>query len=125
MISPARDGAVAHDAYNDLMHSFRGSYHFESNDSLDRALTAAREYVADDELTEVERRFLSGFRRRGQTLEIDAMVPLLADRYVITAVLGTLAWHARDGFVEAYRGQRLIDRIISAGAYRELSFDID
>lgn len=107
------------------MHSFRGSYHFESIDSLDRALTAAREYVADDELTDVERRFLSGFRRRGQTLEIDAMVPLLADRYVITAVLGTLAWHARDGFVEAYRGQRLIDRIISAGAYRELSFDID
>ena len=48
-----------------------------------------------------------------------------ADRYVITAVLGTLAWHARDGFVEAYRGQRLIDRIISAGAYRERSFDIE
>ncbi len=107
------------------MHSFRGSYHFESSDSLDRALTAAREYVADDELTEVERRFLSGFRRRGHTLEIDAAVPLLADRYVITAVLGALAWHARDGFVEAYRGQRLVDRIISAGAYRELSFDID
>ena len=107
------------------MHSFRGSYHFESTESLDRALAAARDYVADDELTEVERRFLSGFRRHGQTLEIDAAVPLLADRYIITGVLGTLAWHARDGFVEAYRGQRLIDRIISTGAYRELSFDLD
>jgi hypothetical protein len=39
--------------------------------------------------------------------------------------ISTLAWHACDGFVEPYRGQRLIDRIISAGAYRELSFDIE
>jgi len=44
---------------------------------------------------------------------------MLADRYFASAVLGALAWHARDGVVEAFRGQLVIDQIIAAGAYRE------
>lgn len=120
MISPTRDAAVTCAAYIESMHSFRGAYHYDNRDSLDRALAAARDYVEDDELTDAERTFLAGFRRQGVTLDIDATLPLLADRYVITAVLGALAWHATDGVVEAYRGERLIDRIVSAGAYRDL-----
>ena len=99
------------------MHTFRGCYHYESSDSLDRALEAARDYLEDDD--DMERGLFAGFRRRGTTLFVDATMPMLADRYVATAVLGTLAWHARDGIVEAYRGESVIDQIISAGAYRE------
>jgi hypothetical protein len=101
------------------MHTFRGCYHYESSDSLDRALEAARDYLDDDDLMEVEHQLLAGFRRRGATLFVDATMPMLADRYVACAVLGALAWHARDGVVEAYRGESVIDQIISAGAYRE------
>jgi len=101
------------------MHTFRGCYHYESSDSLDRALAAARDYLHDDELSDVERRLFAGFRRRGATLFIDATMPMLADRYFASAVLGALAWHARDGVVEAYRGAHVIDQIISAGSHRE------
>jgi hypothetical protein len=101
------------------MHSFRGCYHYESSESLDRALAAAREYLDDDELTEIESQLFAGFRRRGTTLFVEATMPMLADRYFASAVLGALAWHARDGVVEAFRGDRVIDEIISAGAYRE------
>jgi hypothetical protein len=101
------------------MHTFRGCYHYESSDSLDRALEAARDYLDDDDLSEIETRLFPGFRRRGTTLFVDATMPMLADRYVASAVLGALAWHARDGIVEAFRGDSMIDQIISAGAYRE------
>jgi hypothetical protein len=86
---------------------------------LDRALEAAREYLADEEIGDVDVRLFAGFRRHGASLFIDAKMSLLADRYFASAVLGALAWHARDGFVEAYRGDQLVDQIISAGAYRE------
>ncbi|HEY5948413.1 MAG TPA: hypothetical protein VIV40_23110 [Kofleriaceae bacterium] len=105
------------------MHTFRGCYHYESSESLDRALEAAREYLDDDELTDVEVRLFAGFRRRGATLFIDATMPMLADRYFASAVLGALAWHARDGIVEAYRGTNMIDQIISAGAHREPAYE--
>jgi hypothetical protein len=101
------------------MHSFRGCYHYESSESLDRALQAAREYLDDDELCDGDTRLFAGFKRQGATLFINATMPMLADRYFASAVLGALAWHARDGVVEAYRGEHVIDQIISAGAYRE------
>jgi hypothetical protein len=101
------------------MHTFRGCYHYESSDSLDRALEAAREYLDDDELSEVETRLFAGFRRRGATLFVDATIPMLADRYFACSVLAALAWYARDGLVEQFRGDHVIDQIISAGAYRE------
>ena len=101
------------------MHSFRGCYHYESSESLDRALEAAREYLEDDEVGDVDTRLFAGFRRQGSTLFINATMPMLADRYFASAVLGALAWHARDGMVEAYRGDNMIDQIISAGAFRE------
>ena len=105
------------------MHTFRGCYHDESCESLDRALAAAREYLYDDDLTDIERRLFAGFRRRGTTLFIDATMPMLADRYFASAVLGALAWHARDGVVEAYRGERVVDQIISAGPLREPAYE--
>jgi hypothetical protein len=104
------------------MHTFRGCYHYESSESLDRALAAARDYL-DDDTDDVEARLFAGFRRRGTTLFVDATMPMLADRYFASAVLGTLAWHARDGIVEAFRGDAVIDQIISAGAYRQQIFD--
>lgn len=48
---------------------------------------------------------------------------MLADRYFASAVLGALAWHARDGIVEAFRGDHVIDQIISAGAHREPHYE--
>ncbi len=105
------------------MHSFRGCYHSESSESLDRALEAAREYLEDDELAEIDTRLFAGFRRQGATLFIEAAMPMAADRYFASAVLGALAWHARDGVVEAYRGEQVIDQIISAGANRELAHE--
>ena len=105
------------------MHTFRGCYHYESSESLDRALEAARDYLDDDEITDVESRLFAGFRRRGSTLFIDATMPMVADRYFASAVLGALAWHARDGVVEAFRGDAVIDQIISAGAHREPAYD--
>jgi hypothetical protein len=101
------------------MHSFRGCYHYESTESLDRALAAARDYLDDDEIGDLDTRLFAGFRRHGATLFINATMPMLADRYFASAVLGALAWHARDGVVEAYRGECMVDQIISAGAYRE------
>lgn len=105
------------------MHTFRGCYHYESPEALDRALAEARAYLDDEELVAVEQRLFAGFRRRGATLFVDARIPMIADRYFAAAVLGTLAWHARDGIVEAYRGEHMIDRIISAGAYREPAWE--
>src|SRR5690348_15697477 len=107
------------------MHSFRGCYHYESSDSLDRALEEARANLDDDDLTDVEQQLFAGFRRRGSTLFVEATLPMVADRYFVSAVLGALAWHARDGIVEAYRGDRMIDQIISAGAYREPAHEWD
>src|SRR5688500_6966587 len=105
------------------MHTFRGCYHYESLESLDRALEAARDYLDDDDCIDVERRLFAGFKRHGTTLFVDATMPMLADRYFASAVLGALAWHARDGVVEAFRGELVIDQIISAGAYREPHHD--
>lgn len=107
------------------MHTFRGCYHYESSDSLDRALTEAREYLDDDELTDIEQRLFAGFQRRGVTLFIDATLPMGGDRYFASAVLGALAWHARDGVVEAFRGEQMIDLIMSAGTYRAIAQDLD
>ena len=107
------------------MHSFRGCYHYESSESLDRALTAAREYLADDELTDVEQRLFTGFRRRGATLFVDATLPMAADRYFASAVLGALAWYARDGVVESFRGNQVVDQFISSGSHREPANDWD
>jgi len=67
------------------MHSFRGCYHYESSEALDRALAAAREYLDDDELTDLEHRLFAGFRRHGASLFIDATMPL-ADRTRKTAL---------------------------------------
>jgi len=105
------------------MHTFRGCYHYESMESLDRALASARDYLDDDELTEQEQRLFAGFRRRGATLFIDATLSMTADRYFINSVLAALAWFANDGIVEAFRGDRVIDQIISAGAYREPEYE--
>jgi len=107
------------------MHTFRGCYHYESSESLDRALAEAREYLDDIELTDIEQRLFAGFQRRGTTLLVDATMPMTTDRYFATAVLGALAWHARDGIVEAYRGDQMIDLIMSSGAYREIGKDCD
>jgi hypothetical protein len=123
--SRARDATFASDLYTDRMHSFRGCYHYETTESLDRALAEAREYLDDDELVEVEQRLFAGFRRRGATLFVDATIPMIADRYFASAVLGALAWHARDGVVEAFRGEHMIDQIISAGAFREPGHEWD
>lgn len=86
---------------------------------MDRALDAAREYLGDEEIGDVDVRLFAGFQRHGASLFIDATMSMLADRYFASAVLGALAWHARDGFVEVVRGHRVVDQIISAGAYRE------
>jgi hypothetical protein len=124
MKSPSRDSVVAADEYTDRMHSFRGCYHYESSDVLERALSAARDFLDDEELTEFDGDLFARFQRRGCTLTIDATLPMAADRYFVVAVLGTLAWHAREGVVEAYRGEQLIDRIMSAGA-REQRVTLD
>lgn len=110
-----RDGAVAAGAYTNHMHSFRGCYHYESTEALERALVAARDFLDDEELTEIDGDLFTWFQRRGCTLTIDATLPMAADRYFVVAVLGTLAWHAREGVVEAFRAGQLIDRIPSAG----------
>lgn len=107
------------------MHTFRGCYHYESSESLDRALSEAREYLDDDELTDIECRLFAGFSRRGTTLFVDATLPMAGDRYFISAVLGALAWHARDGVVEAFRGELMTDLIMSAGTYRAVTADWD
>jgi hypothetical protein len=86
---------------------------------LDRALEAARDYLEDDEIGDLDMRLFAGFRRQGATLFVNATMSMLADRFFASAVLGALAWHARDGVVEAYRGEHMIDQIISAGAHRE------
>ena len=118
-----RDRVVAAIAYIDRMHTYRGCYHYDSTESLERALVAAREYLDDDELSELDGDLFAMFRRRGSSLLIDATLPMGADRYFVVAVLGTLAWHALDGIVEAYRGDQVIDRIISAGDQRPVALD--
>ena len=70
--SRPRDREVARDRYTQDMHSFRGCYHYESSESLDRALEAAREYLEDDEVGDVDARLFAGFRRQGATLFINA-----------------------------------------------------
>jgi hypothetical protein len=105
------------------MHNFRGCYHYDSAESLERALTAARDYLSDDEISELDAELFTMFRRKGSTLFVDASLPMAADRYFVVAVLGVLAWHARDGIVDAYRGSQLIDRIMSAGQENRAVFD--
>lgn len=104
------------------MHSYRGCYYYDSSESLERALAAAREYLDDDELTDLDGDLFARFKRRGCTLLVDATLPADADRYFAVAVLGTLAWHALDGVVDAYRGDEVIDHIVSAGGQ---SFSLD
>jgi hypothetical protein len=105
------------------MHNFRGCYHYDSAESLERALVAAREYLYDEEISELDAELFTMFRRKGSTLLVDASLPMSIDRYFVVAVLGMLAWHARDGVVEAYRGSQLIDRILSAGQENRAVFD--
>ena len=105
------------------MHTFRGCYHYDSIDSLERALVAAREYLADEELSEMDGDLFAMFRRQGSSLVINASLPMGADRYFVVAVLGALAWHATDGVVETFRGGQMIDRIISSGEQARVSLD--
>lgn len=105
------------------MHNYRGCYHFGSKDSLERALQAAREYLSDEELSEMDGDLFTMFRRHGSSLVINASLPSGADSYFVVAVLGALAWHATDGVVESYRGNQLIDRIVSSGEQARVALD--
>ena len=104
------------------MHNFRGCYHYDSAESLERALTAARDYLADDDVSELDAELFTMLRRKGSTLIVDASLPMAVDRYFVVSVLATLAWHARDGVVDAYRGSQLIDRIMSSGEQARVVF---
>lgn len=107
----------------DRMHTFRGCYHYDCAESLERALASAREYLDDEEISEMDGDLLAMFRRHGLTLVINASLPAWADRYFVVTVLGALAWHALDGVVDTYRGDQLIDRIISAGQQDRVVLD--
>ncbi len=96
-----------------LKLEFRGSFRYANHDALDRALCEARDMLDDDELTELERRWMSFLSRTGMTVHVDAILPETTDRYIAAAVIGALARTAVAGQVHVTRGQQLLDAIAS------------
>lgn len=94
---------------------FRGTYRYTSTAELERALVAARDRIADDELADLEPDWTRAFQRLGATLRVDVQLPHSADRYLAAAVLETLASTAIEGVVEARRGGLCLDWFPSHG----------
>lgn len=88
---------------------FHGSFRYASRDALDRALCEARDHLDDDELGEIDRRWMQFLSRRGMTVHVAAIVPDTIDRYLAAVVLGALARGSAEGKVELIRGNKLLD----------------
>jgi len=97
----------------DVRIEFRGSFRYADHNALDRALCEARDMLDDDELTDLERRWMSFLSRRGMTVHVDAALPETTDRYIAAAVVGALARTAVAGQVQITRGAQVLDAITS------------
>jgi hypothetical protein len=86
-----------------------GSYRYPSRGQLELAIAAAREQIEDDDHATIETDWLSTFVRRGNTLRIEATVPMAADRFLASAVLDALARHAIEGVVEVRCDGKCLD----------------
>jgi hypothetical protein len=93
------------------MHAihFHGSYRYDSRDALDRAITAARLHLDEDDLTDPVLQSLRSFIRTDTSVTIDILLPAAADaRFAAAAVFDALAREAIEGAVEARQnGDRL------------------
>jgi hypothetical protein len=94
---------------------YRGSFRYADHDALDRALCEAREYLDDDELAELDRRWMQFLSRRGMTVHVEAILPSTSDRYLAAAVLGALARSAVEGRVDVTIGNDILDAIAPEG----------
>lgn len=88
---------------------FHGSYRYHSRDALDRAITAARLHLDDDDLADPVLQSLRSFIRTDTSVTIDIVLPAAADaRFAAAAVFDALAREAVEGAVEARQnGDRL------------------
>ena len=88
---------------------FHGSYRYASPDALERALAAARQWLDEEELYDLDGDWLACFVASGATLRIDTLLPIEADRHAAVAVMEALAHDALEGIVEAQRGETRLD----------------
>ena len=88
---------------------FHGSYRYATPEALQRALEAARRWLDEEELYDLEGDWLGCFVASGATLRIDTQLPIEADRFAAVAVMEALAEHALEGIVEAQRGEQRLD----------------
>ena len=94
------------------MHAihFHGSYRYDSRDALDRAITAARLHLDDDDLTDPVLQSLRSFIRTDTSVTIDIVLPAAADaRFAAAAVFDALAREAVEGAVEARQNGDQLD----------------
>jgi hypothetical protein len=94
---------------------FRGSYRYATITDLERALAAARDHIADDELGDGDADWMRSFTTAGTVLRVTARLPIATDRFVAAAVFDTLAAAAVEGVVEASCGGRRLDWFPSKG----------
>lgn len=88
---------------------FQGSYRYPSPAILEAALAAARRWLDEGELDDLDGDWLGSCARAGAVLRIDTLLPVEACRFAAVAVLEALAQHAVEGLVEARRGGVRLD----------------
>ncbi len=94
---------------------FEGVYRYASHEMIDQALGAARAHLDDEELADFDVDWMRAFSQHGTSLRVQATLSIDADRFLVAEVLGLLASHAIDGFVEARRGGRPLDVFPASG----------
>jgi hypothetical protein len=87
----------------------RGTYRYPDSLTLERALTAAREQLDEDDHSDLDDAWLGACVRQGSVLRVHARLGHGGDRFLAAAVLETLAREAVEGVVEARRGGVAVD----------------
>jgi len=81
---------------------FHGTYRYDSPESLERALAAARSQLDDEDVTDPALGSLRTFIKAGSVLRVDVELPSGVDvRFAAAGVFQALALDAVEGAVEA------------------------
>jgi len=95
---------------------FHGTYRYDSHESLERAIRAARTQLDEEDVTDPSLASLRSFIKHGTTLRVDVTLPCAADvRFAAAGVFQTLAQGAIEGAVEARNGNDHVDFFPSGG----------
>jgi hypothetical protein len=113
--SPGWDAAFAGGRYNfampDVVH-FHGTYRYATREGLERAVSSAREVIAEEDAAEIDAAWMRCFVTRGTVLTVNLTSRI--DRFSAAAVFDTLARSAIEGAVEARLGDTHVD-LFSSG----------